>query len=206
MMLQSTIGILAVLFTTCSNQVHDKPGGNGTASASPSYTAQKTDSHERDSLTPGKADLAKIYTQAIAEYIKTVYQKDQIHFDTLFLGKQVEFPDTGLPATISGVNIRILAPQEINVYKSGYRKSSPYINLIGFVENDQAEFIFVTFYPGFDHQYDCYINFRYNSEKKEFYPEKSRVEVLVRNNEGKPDHYAVYEDGKHVGDKPVGKQ
>jgi hypothetical protein len=28
----------------------------------------------------------------------------------------------------------------------------------------------------------------------------------MRNSEGMPDHYAVYEDGKYVGDKPVGKQ
>lgn len=202
-MLNFIIWIIALSLTTCSNRANDKSVTNETVSESSLHPSQNTGSSKTDSLITGKLELAKIYTQAIAEYMGAVYKKENTNFDTLFFGKQSGFPDIDLPTTINGAKIHILNQEEVNNNKSIYNKSSPYINLIGFVENDTAEFIFVTFYPGFNHQYDCYINFRYNSEKKEFDLDKLRIEVLIRNKEGKVDHYAIYEDGKYVGDKPI---
>ena len=205
-MFDSIIWILAISLTTCSNQANDKSSKNEMVSSSSLKPAQHTGLPKNDSLIIGEVELAKIYSQAIEEYLRAVSEKEKTNFDTLFLGKQINFPEIDLPATIGRTRIRLLGQEEIGNKKSIYSQSSPYINLIGFVEVDKAEFIFVTFYPEFHHQYDCYIDFRYDSEKKEFDLDKLRIEVLIRNKEGKAEHYAVYEDGKHVGDKPVGKQ
>lgn len=201
--LNSIFWILTISVTTCSNQANGKSGTHEIVSKSLLPSFQNTDSYRTDSLITGKTELAKIYSQAIAEYIGAVYKKDKTNFDTLFFGKQFDFPDIDLPTTINGTRIIILTQGEIDSKMSIYDKSSPYINLIGFVENEKAEFIFVTFYPGFNHQYDCYVNFRYNSEKKEFHLDKLRIEVLIRNKEGKAEHFAVYEDGKYVGVKAI---
>lgn len=203
LLLSSVIWIMVISLATCSNQVNDKPGMNETVSESRLNPAQNTGSSDTDSLITGKAELGKIYTQAITTYIEAIHKKEKTIFNTLFLGKQFEFPDIDLPATIGGAAICLLEPEDINNKKSFYGKSSPYINLIAFIGNNKAEFIFVTFYPEFNHQYDCYVNFRYNPEKKEFDLDKLRIEVLVRDKEGKAGHFAVYEDGKYVGDKPI---
>lgn len=202
-MFDSIIWILAISLTTCSNQSNDRSGNNEMVPSSSLRPAQNTGSYKNDSLIIGKVDLAKIYSQAIEEYMRAVFEKEKTNFDTLFLGKQTDFPDIDLPATIDQTKIRLLTQEEIDSKKSIYSQSSPFINLIGFVEVDKAEFIFVTFYPEFQHQYDCYIDFRYDSDKKEFDLDKLRIEVLIRNKEGKADHYAVYEDGKYIGDKPI---
>ena len=202
-MFDSIIWILAISLTTCSNQVNDKSGNNEMVSTISSKPSQHTDLPKNDSLIIGEVELAKIYSQAIEEYMRAVSAKEKAAFDTLFFGKQIDFPDVDLPETIDRTRIRLLTQEEVGNKKSIYSQSSPYVNLIGFAESDSAEFIFVTFYPEFQHQYDCYIDFRYNSEKKEFGLEKLRIEVLIRNKEGAPDHYAVYEDGKYIGDKPI---
>ena len=202
-MFDSIIWMLAISLTTCSNQANDKSGENEMSSSSSLKPAQYADLPNNDSLIIGKVELAKIYSQAIEEYIRAVSEKEKTNFDTLFLGKQLDFPDIDLPTTIGRTKIRLLAQEAIGNKKSIYSQSSPYINLIGFVESDRAEFIFVTFYPEFQHRYDCYMDFRYDSEKKEFDLDKLRIEVLIRSKEGKPDHYAVYEDGKYTGDKPI---
>lgn len=201
----SAIWIMAISLTNCLNQTNNKPVANETVSESSLNPAQNSDSSKTDSLITGKNELAGIYTQAIAEYIAAVHKKDKTNFNTLFLGKHFDFPDIDLPATIDGTKIHLLTQEEINSNKSIYSKSSPYINLIGFIRNNKTEFVFVTFYPEFKHQYDCYLNFKYNSEKKEFGLDESRIEVLVLNKQGNADHFAIYKDGKYVGDKPVGE-
>lgn len=198
-MLNCIMWILAALLVNCANQVNDQSGKNETVPASSGNIPQNTDSSENDSLTV----LAKIYSQAIAEYGRAVHKMEKTDFDSLFFGKQFDFPDIELPTTINGATICILTPEEVNNKKLSYGKSSPYINLIGFIEHDRAEFIFVTFYPEFHHQYDCHMNFKCNSQKKEFELDKLQIEILIYNKEGKADHYAIYQDGKHVGDKPI---
>lgn len=197
------IWLLAILFTACFNPVHDKPAKNESVSENTPGSAQNTRPSRPDSLITGMAEMANIYSQAITEFVRAVEEKDQFKFDTLFLGNTFGGPALDLPATVSGVQIRQLAGAAIDQKKSVYSPSSPYINPIAFIENNKADFIFVTFYPEFVHQYDCYTTFRYNPEKKEFEVEKQRIEVLIRNKEGKGNHYAVYEKGKYVGDKAI---
>ncbi len=49
------------------------------------------------------------------------------------------------------------------------------------------------------------LNGRYeiNSEKKDYEMEKLTIEVLVMDKNGKADHFAIYQDGKHIGDRPI---
>jgi hypothetical protein len=48
------------------------------------------------------------------------------------------------------------------------RSSRIYINLIGWVDKEKADFIFVIFSNGFRHQYDCTISYRYQVRQKQF--------------------------------------
>ena len=200
------IFMLAFTLTTCSNRVDDRSGVNPMVSANSLNAAQKENPVQMDSLILSNAELAKLYTRAIEAYIRASNQKEQSSFDSLFIGKQGDFPEIELPAFINSTKVHLLKQEDIDNNKSLYKKSSPFINLIGFIEADKAEFIFVTFYPGFNHQYDCYINYRFNALKKEFDLDKLRIEVLIRDDEGQAKYYAVYEDGKYIGDKPIAEK
>jgi hypothetical protein len=116
---------------------------------------------------PSKEKLTKGFSQAIAEYIKAVYKRDGSVFDTLFFGKHSDFPNIELPASIENTRIVVLTAQEADK-KRAYRKTLVYINLFGWVMKEKSEFIFVTFYPGYVHQYDCTIHFKYNPRQKKF--------------------------------------
>jgi hypothetical protein len=160
-----------------------------------------------DSNSVSKSSLTKIYSQAIADYIKAVYKKDKTVFDTLFFvkrkfGQADDFPDIELPGTIENTKIRLIVPEVGNRLQEE-RKSRVYINMIGWVEKKKAEFIFVTFSNGFEHKYDFYSNYMLSNTQNEFVLEKSRIEVLILNKKGEAGHYAVYEDGNYVGDKPI---
>lgn len=200
-MLQTILLIVSFIFTACSDHGNGSSGANEKAPGV--FGSASTGTAESDSLITGKAELAEIYSRAMEAYMAAVKTFNHTDFDTLFFGKQFDFPDMVLPETISGTRIRVLNQEEIDQYKTMYGERSPYINLIRFFEENKADFIFVTFYPEFNHQYDFYISFLYDSEKREFELNKSQLEVLMRNKEGKADHYAVYEDGKYVGDKPI---
>ena len=127
----------------------------------------------QSTYSPPKSELIKDYSQAIAEYIKAVHQKDKISIDTLFFGKHDQFPDIKLPAEIQNTKIAVLLPAEAD-RKRKYRESLIYINMVATISKEKAEYIFVTFYPGYTHQYDCVINFKYNSTLKQF--EKKSLE------------------------------
>ncbi|MDX1911383.1 MAG: hypothetical protein SFV22_07850 [Saprospiraceae bacterium] len=186
-------GILATSLIACSTPTN-KPTGESRQSAV--FTSA-------DSLLPGHAELAGVCSLAIADYIDMVFQKDKTRFDTLFLGQQFDFVSLELPDTIRGVQIRLLKADEIERKKSVYSPSSPFINFIGFWEQGMVDFVFVAFYPGFAHQFDAYLGYTYRPETKQFELTQSRIEVLVRSKEGKADHFAVYENGRHTGNKPV---
>lgn len=188
------IGVISL--TTCSSPPTTVPDNTKAA-------ARNTSASNSDSLITGKPELAELYTQAIAEYITAIHKKDRTRFDTLFLGKIFDFPDISLPTIISETEIRLLTQEEIDRKKPIYRSTAPYVNLIGFVEKNQAEFTFVTFYPEFKHQYDCYMNFKYNPEKKSFNLDRLRIEVLIRSKAGTADHFAIYEAGKYTGTKAL---
>lgn len=116
--------------------------------------------------------VAKIYTQAIGDFIKAANTRNKTNFDTLFLGKRAnrqpdDFPDIQLPATIEGTKIILIAP-DAGVKLQRERKQRTYINLMGWVEDTKAEFIFVVFSNGFSHQYDYHIHYTYNTAQKKF--------------------------------------
>lgn len=186
-------GILATSLIACSTPTNQPTGESGQSDVSTSA----------DSLLPGHAELAGVCSLAIADYIDMVFQKDKTRFDTLFLGQQFDFVSLELPDTIRGVQIRLLKAEEIERNKTVYGPASPFINFIGFWEQGTVDFVFVAFYPGFAHQFDAYLGYTYRPETKQFELTQSRIELLVRNKEGKADHFAVYENGRHTGNKPV---
>lgn len=185
--------ILATALITCSVQSNEQAVKKEPSAVSPAA----------DSLLPNSDQLAGVCSLAIADYIDMVYQKDKTRFDTLFLGQQFDFVRLEPPDTIRGVQIRLLKAEEIERKKSVYSPTSPFINFIGFWEQSTVDFVFVAFYPGFAHQFDAYLGYTYRPETKQFELTQSRIEVLVRNKEGKADHFAVYENGRHTGNKPV---
>lgn len=139
-----------------------------------------TDTLIKDSLIVPTAELTKIYSLAIADYIRAVNKEYKIKFDTLFFGKHVygqpdDFPDIVLPDIIEHTPIRLITP-EVGSVKQKERKSLVYINLIGFVDPEKAEFIFVNFSHFGEHQYDCFINYRFNARLKAFGLEGVRFE------------------------------
>jgi hypothetical protein len=117
--------------------------------------------------SPAKPELTNGYSQAITEFIKAVYKRDNSSFDTLFFGKHDDFPEIELPTTIQNTKIVLLTSGEADK-KREYRKSLVYINMFSWITKDKSEFILVVFFPGYLHQYDCMINFKYNSKRKIF--------------------------------------
>lgn len=122
--------------------------------------------------TPTKAELTKTYSQAIADFIDAANKKNKVAFDTLYIGKRMngqpdDFPDIQLPKTIKNTAIKLIAP-ELAAKKQKERKQNIYINLMGWVNKENAEFIFVVFSNGFAHQYDYNIKYKYNATRKQF--------------------------------------
>lgn len=140
---------ICIGLTACSNQTGDKPQADKIIADSSATSTQQTNSAKTDSLIVQKDELTKIYTQAIAEFIKAVYKKDKTTFDTLYFGKHVfgqpdDFPDIELPQTIEKIQIRLVTP-DVGQKKQAEQKSLVYINMMGWVDNEKAEFILVTF-------------------------------------------------------------
>ncbi len=125
---------------------------------------------------PTKADLTKIYSQAIEDFIKAANKKNATVFDTLYIAKRKtgqpdDFPDIELPGKTENTQIRLITP-EAGEKSQKERKSRIYINMIGWVDKEKAEFLFYVFSNGFDHQYNYTINYKYNERRKEFELEK----------------------------------
>ena len=170
----------SVALMTCSTNPTTNSSAGQTAVDNSLTTAQHARASFTDSITPSKDELAKIYAQSIAEYIKAVNKEYKIGFDTLFFGKHVygqpdDFPDIELPETIEGTQIRLITP-EVGLQKQKERKSLFYINLIGWVDAEKAEFIFVTFSNGSEHQYDCFIHYTVNPKLRGFELDHVRFE------------------------------
>ena len=112
------------------------------------------------------ADLVKIYTLAIGDFIDAANAKNPIVFDTLFIAKRQngqpdDFPDIVLPARIKNTAIQLITPEQ-GVKSQKERITRIYINMLGWVDKEKAEFIFIVFSNGFEHQYDYNINYTYN--------------------------------------------
>lgn len=180
----STILIFIWIFSlapiACSSHTTNNSSSGKIYADNSSTAVQDTNTFTTDSKTVQKDELTKIYSQSIAEYIKAVNKEYKISFDTLFFGKRAygqpdDFPDIELPETIENTQIRLLTP-EAGLKKQKERKSLVYINMIGWVNNENAEFIFVTFSNGGKPQFNCFINYRYNAKLKEFELENLRFE------------------------------
>lgn len=116
-------------------------------------------------IAQNKQDISNAYSQAIAEYIKAVYKRDNLRFDTLFVGKNKDVPDIRLSPRIENTPVLLLTQEDANK-KRTYRKSLVFVNIAGAVTKENAEFIFFTFFPKYEHQFDCMINFVYKPAKK----------------------------------------
>lgn len=163
--------LLILLFTLtwfmngCSNQTSRQPAQAGnTAVASQSSNAAASEM--------SKEGLEKIYAIAIEDYIRAAKKDYRLDFDTLVFGKHVygqpdDFPDITLPSTIADTHIRLVTP-EAGQSMVQADKSLVFINLMGWVTQENAEFLFVTFSNGFAHQFDCSINYDFNAQSKAF--------------------------------------
>lgn len=116
-----------------------------------------------------KSDIARqtvratgAYTTAISEYIKAVYKIGVPRPDTLFIGKNADMPDIILPTSIQGINT-VLTTSEDAGKKLSYRSSLVYLNVVGWLDKNRAEFIIVKFHE-FKPQHNCTIHFRYDSK------------------------------------------
>jgi hypothetical protein len=120
-----------------------------------------------------RTELTKIYSQAIRDFIQEANKKNKSKFDTLFFGKRNDgdpyndFPDIELPGSIENTQIRLISP-EVGKIKQKERPSRIYINMIGWVNKEKAEFFLYVFSNGFDHQYNYSINYKYNATRKEY--------------------------------------
>ena len=191
--------------TACSNHSSDKSLTDKIITNSSSVASQQTNSATTDSLTMQKDELTKIYTQAISEFIKAAYKKDKTTYDTLYFGKHVygqpdDFPDIELPQTIEKTQIRLLAP-EVGQKKQTERKSLVYVNMMGWVDNEKAEFVLVVFTNRGEHQYDYFINFIVKASTNKFELDKIEFENYLHLNGQKPKRSTIYKDGKYVVDK-----
>ncbi len=119
-----------------------------------------------------KLVLSKMYTQAIGDFIKVANKKNMTVFDTIFIANRKlnqpdDFPDIDLPSQIENTQIVLITPDLAKISQNE-RKSRIYINVMGWVDQAKAEFIFVVFSNGFDHQYDYNIDYKYNIKRKIF--------------------------------------
>ena len=64
-------------------------------------------------------------------------------------------------------HIQLISP-EVGTIKQKERKTRIYINMIGWVDKERAEFLFYFFSNGFNQQYNYTINYKYNTKLKAF--------------------------------------
>lgn len=119
---------------------------------------------------PVKASIPvnKIGAEAISVYLEAVKQSGLPSPDTLFLGRNPDFPEVTLPDAMYHTRIVVLPEDKTDSCRLSYRLTSPYINLMGWINRETAEFLFITFYPGFQHQYDHRIIFQRNTVENGF--------------------------------------
>jgi len=167
---------IILLFVDCNTNT------NGTETKSTAQMANDSLSKVPGESSPQAAnEITESYTQAIAEYLKAMYKKDNAVPDTLFIGKNPDFPDIKLPATILKTNIMLLTGEEAEE-KLHRRKPMVYLNIMGWVQSDKSEFIIVTFFEGGKPQHNCHIYFTHNSANNEFKLDSLKFEYQYTNN------------------------
>lgn len=160
-----------------------KPTSQSTSANKSADTSFSTKNFPNNTNSSGKEkeELTKIYSQAIGDYIRLVHKEYNLTFDTLFFGQHVhgqpdDFPDIELPSTIGNTTIKLVSPEQGEKIQKE-RPSSFYINLIGWANSYDAEFIFVTFSNGFAHQFDCFITYKYDTNEEAFVIETTRFKT-----------------------------
>lgn len=194
------LGLTAFCYIPC-----EEPQTNNTIAESATVEDQETYIAATDTFSVKTDELTKIYTNAIAEFIKAVFKKNNTTFDTLFFGKHVygqpdDFPDIELQPTIEKTQIRLVTP-EIGQKLQAERKSLVYVNMMGWVESNKAEFVFVVFTNGGEHQYDYFINYITTTSTSKFELDKIELESYLHLNRQKPKRIIIYKDGKYVADE-----
>lgn len=201
--------LLFVLLSSCTGGESEKNEAVQPAITTAAEANDTSASLASDSAQLSKTELTALYSQAIGDFMQLVEQKDKLVFDTLFLGKREfgaedDFPEIDLPKRIGNTSVLMVSVGEAHgAYKHRFKKTSPFINLMGWANKSNAEFIFICFYPEFKHQYDVYLNYVYASSKNEFELEEERIEVLMGGEGNKAPHFAIYKQGKFVGDKAI---
>lgn len=207
LMIKSTIAKIFLIFlglTACSYHATDNTQVGKSIDMDSLTVSKETSVTATDSLMLSKDELTKIYTQAIAEFIKACYIKDKTTFDTLYFGKhmygqQDDFPDIELPLTIGETEVRLVTP-EVGQKIQMERKSFFYVNMMGWIDKKQAEFLLVVFSNEMKHQYDYYINFNYDNSRKKFELNNIAFESYLDPNK-KVSRIIVYKDGKYFEEK-----
>jgi hypothetical protein len=190
-----------IALAACSNQTGDSTRNDKMIAESASTARQLANAAAVLPLMQ-KEDLTQIYTQAIQEFILAAYQNDKTTFDTLYFGKHVygqaaDFPDISLPETIEKTHIRLVTP-ELGQKKQQASKSAVYINMMGWVEQDTAEFMLIVFSNGFQHQYDYFIKFTRIDMRNGFQLAQIQFERYRLSKGQKRERITLYKDGKYV--------
>jgi hypothetical protein len=175
--------LFAIAIVSCSNHTTNEARSNKPEGVNAAASKQEVHAFSGDPLVLPKSELTRIYTQSIADYIKAVNQDYAITFDTLFFGKHRygqpdDFPDIQLPETIANTQIRLVTP-EFGAQKQKDNRSSFYINLMGWVNDEKMAFLFVTFSNNNTHQFDYYLDYTYNTKSKTFELDTIRFENFL---------------------------
>lgn len=153
----SSLVFAAFIICSCNDSSQEPPA---TAAVEKSITSNTSPALKSAPALP-KDQLAKAYTSAIAEYIKAA--KDHAVFDTLFIGKQADFPDIRLPENIEGTGILQITYEDY-MRQVDSRKPRVYLNVIGWVEKEKPEFLIVTFLDEGKPQHNCHLFFKRHSD------------------------------------------
>lgn len=122
------------------------------------------------------SDEAAIYAQAVKDYILAAESRNNIAFDTLFIAKRKngqpdDFPDITLPEIIQNTHIILIEPERYEK-RVKTNKTGNYLNMMGWVNEKKAEFVFVLFKNGFVPAFTCSSEYSYNKKEKRFLMKK----------------------------------
>ena len=113
--------------------------------------------------------LNQFYIQAIEDFIGESNKKNNTSFDTLyFLNRkdgdpENDFPDIDLPNKIKNTQILLITPE--NGLKTQHEnKLRKYVNMIGWINEKNAEFLFFVFSNGFEYKYNFKLNYTIDAE------------------------------------------
>lgn len=100
---------------------------------------------------------SNMYERAISEYFKAFYKKGVSTPDTVFIGKNVDMPSIRLPTSIEHIPVK-LTSSEAAQKKLKYRTTLVYLNVVGWIEDNNPEFMVVHF-ENFRPQHNCQLYF-----------------------------------------------